>query len=597
MKASSFPLTERIIHTLRRLFRNGDLESTPRKILIALPCILTTIVSLLLVVSLKKGWTIDGATQDWVLHNRAETQIAVQIIAGLMGVAQVSTLRNLANYAARRRLARYPMSLDVINLYSALSTSEINWSLSFASLLAVLAAAFLALGPAAIWAGALTPINIAVELPDQTIAVPKYSSRTAAQWNQSWFTVEPTVTTDGTFTYGAIRNLYGHFINDGSTASSLGGGPTIVRKADNSNYTYHGRSYGVGAAVGLFDKQVVKARRLLSYSYFENGYQSLWRCQYNRSSGSHFELTQTHPHIYVAKASSPIASYNDSGYFVADFGRKGNEIVAAKMFPIDVETWKQNYTAPFSYLVSMAQGDRYSSLDKIQCAGSFIPTKFSIVVDPANKIIKATPHSTHGAVNIDETGFIANKAGDTLAALSLVSTTAFTSVLGDMLNSNVFTLNQSQVAGANGSDAYPIGIASSLQALSDLQLFAAAGAQLVITHDSDRVTVSAQLQAMRIGQGAFIYTNLALNAVVVCLVALQALRTRLWSGMPRLNLADVKSMVIASSRGGRSIAQAVDGRHGTSGGRWVGDAGDRKAGVVKVLLEREEAGPALSMAA
>ena len=58
----------------------------------------------------------------------------------------------------------------------------------------------------------------------------------------------------GKFTYGPARSRFGYFINDGSTASSIKlGAQAITLEADNSNYTYHGRSYGIGASVGIFD--------------------------------------------------------------------------------------------------------------------------------------------------------------------------------------------------------------------------------------------------------------------------------------------------------------------------------------------------------
>jgi hypothetical protein len=582
---------------IRSTLGNEYLEPTPWKIFIFPASFLTMVASILLIASLKNGWHVSGAAYVRITENRASAQIIVQVLAGLLGAAQVSTLRTLVNYSVRRTLARRPMSLDRLNFYNSLVTSQINWSLPPASLLSLLVTILAALAPAAIWAGALTPINVPLANPlIETIAVPAYSNQTQDLWTQSWYTAEPTQCVFGTFTYGTIRSRYSYFINDGSNAFSVDGGPAIMRKGDNTNYTYYGRSYGVGSSVGINDTHLGTSQQLLYYSYSENGYQSLWSCEYNTSSSSTLELLTTDPrNIYLARGSSPIADFLDYGYLVTDLSG-GDNIVAAKSFCTDVDSWKANYSAPYCWIVIMAKGSQFAGLNNIQCAGSVIPTLFQVDVDVVNKVITAIPTSTVDVENIDNTGWIASRAGDTLASLSLVSTTAYTSVLGDMLDSCIFNVRQSGAEKTQDAE-YTRGVAESLQALSDQQLFSYAGAQLIIARDGGPQPVVIQKQAMGIGQDVYIYASAALSAALVLALLLAAIKTRLWHGMPRLNFADVKSTVVASSCGGASIAQAVHAKYMSSGHEWVGNANDRSVGKVEIILRRGSSGLALSTAA
>src|SRR6266566_3046707 len=109
--------------------RREELETPLQKLAIFPASILTTVVSLLLVASLKGDWLINGASYGWIIRNRAGAQIIVQVLAGILGVAQVSTVRSLVSYYTRRTLAHRPITLDGLSLYNSIVTSQVNWSL------------------------------------------------------------------------------------------------------------------------------------------------------------------------------------------------------------------------------------------------------------------------------------------------------------------------------------------------------------------------------------------------------------------------------------------------------------------------------------
>ncbi|RDW57775.1 hypothetical protein BP5796_12576 [Coleophoma crateriformis] len=209
-------------------------------------------------------------------------------------------------------------------------------------------------------------------------------------------------------------------MNDGSTASSLDGSTQSFKKGDNSNFTYHGRSYGMGASVGLVDTKLTIHQ---SSKFFPKVF-----------------IDDT-PVVYLFQSASPLDSTIDSGYYVADFSL-GQNITIAKPF-LDSQAWLANSTKPLVYLDIQGTG-AYEDLKGVQCMSQFIPTKFSVDVDVVKQTITARPNTTQGVKNIDESGALAANAGDSLAGLSLISTNSFVSVLGNMLHNNIFNVKKQQ---------------------------------------------------------------------------------------------------------------------------------------------------------
>lgn len=137
---------------------DANLESCFKKLLLFPPLLLCNGISLFLITGPVDGWTFKGRQYDWISANRATTQIIVQTLASLLGLTLVATVRSLANFWARNWLTQRPMLLDTVAFFSSMTTSQINWSLRGIRLPALLLTALVALVPAAVWAGAITPI-------------------------------------------------------------------------------------------------------------------------------------------------------------------------------------------------------------------------------------------------------------------------------------------------------------------------------------------------------------------------------------------------------------------------------------------------------
>ncbi|KAL1628545.1 hypothetical protein SLS56_005890 [Neofusicoccum ribis] len=450
------------VHELSNRPNNAELVPFSNKSSVFLTIILPTVVSLVLVVSTENGWRIRGQAFDWIEENRATTQIFVQIVAGILGVSQISTLRNLINYSARQKLLQRPVTLDTLNFYSSLTTSQTNWSLPILPLAVVLSTATIAIIPAALWAGALTPVlAVSSETPQLHIPVPVWSNETKNLWEKHWYdrpNTNVTQTPLGIFSYGPYIDRYGFFLNDGSAASTLDGSPQKYKKSDNSNYTYHGRSYGVGSSIGLNDSFLTPDLHIANYTFFETGYLTRFKCIYNTSTEWALEISgtpwsQSLPQVYNVSTSSTLLTTEE--------GRTRSQTAFVAYKPADV--------------LHLAAGSSYALLNATQCTATTTATNFSVAADVSTRLITVSPVAQAAAPDPEPSGLVARWAAETLVPLTWIGSTSFTSVPGDMLYRNVFNVRQ-QPTGEADADRVLRAVEESLDALFDLAMVAQASA-------------------------------------------------------------------------------------------------------------------------
>ncbi|KAB8077640.1 hypothetical protein BDV29DRAFT_198435 [Aspergillus leporis] len=566
-------------------FSDANLESCFRKLLLFPPLLLCNGISLFLIASPVDGWTFKGKQYDWISANRATTQLIVQTLASLLGLALVTTLRTMANFWARNWLTRRPMLLDTVAFFSSMTTSQINWSLPGIRLPALLLTALLALVPAAVWAGAITPI-ITV-LADQTpLSIPtaRWSNASSNLWNNNnWYTYQlqggPRVYSElGTFSYAYHSDRFSYFINDGSTATNTTGTPQRFSKSDNTNFTYYGRSYGMGAAVGLNDT-FTSNPYIQSYDYNDTGYLSRYTCGYDPTFAIQLELT----------TSSPVPVYyvhlpNNDGFFVAS--QQGITLAIAAA---NTHNWA----------FYMGASTKYSILNATFCNATYTPMLFAVHVDLTERLITVKPQETQ--TQVDEftpaPEYIVWSGADTAASLSMIGTTSYTSLIGDMFIRNI---NRTYYATGGNSAVNPLhAMQDTAEVLWDAAYIGASSAQLVIAQEYEIRDVVAQVVAYRIGQPLYIYLITATNAVALLLLAVEAIRTRFWASLPQLDFADVKSTVVASSMGGTAIAEVVKEGYEKMGGWptkkvWRGSRADQLAGDVTVMIAEKENSPCIT---
>ena len=117
--------------------------------------------------------------------------------------------------------------------------------------------------PGALWSGAITPL-IAEKRTTRTLQIPTFQSQNFSaifkEGNSNITQIDgfgPTpvwMTSNGLFTFElSISSIRGTFRGYASSASNLTQPGSFVPKFDETGYHFLGRSYGVGASVGLVD--------------------------------------------------------------------------------------------------------------------------------------------------------------------------------------------------------------------------------------------------------------------------------------------------------------------------------------------------------
>ncbi|KAM3074546.1 hypothetical protein ACMFMG_007976 [Clarireedia jacksonii] len=122
--------------------------------------------------------------------------------------------------------------------------------------------------PAGLWAGAFIPV-LAKASGDTTIRLPQYGNMTSVRERPSEINSSgPTLRNEkGFFTYSPGTLSQGLLSNCLSSETTINGAPRQYARYDNSKFTYLGRSFGVGASVGLVDDHILNDTLATGYTY------------------------------------------------------------------------------------------------------------------------------------------------------------------------------------------------------------------------------------------------------------------------------------------------------------------------------------------
>ena len=296
------------------------------------------------------------------------------------------------------------------------------------------------------------------------------------------------------------------------------------------------------------------------------------------------------------------------------------------------------------------RGGSYLTLNQTQCSVTFIPTLFDISVNLSTSVI--TVHSAGSAPDMDPTarpnatftawkchtlpdtladlenlttgcgnytvqgqpglGNIATRTLRQLNDLSVLDTSLHTSSLGEMFlsliqNEILYYDNTTRYQDWNitdfGSDFFSPNITTNasinthsveqgLKSLIDDSLMAFASAQLVLHYEnSSRVTIgSLTVGAVSVGTKGYVYSLFAFNLLLILILMEEMFRTRCWANLPLFDYNDLKGVIIASSMGGKELANKVVAAHEKSKSVWVADHKDKCASGIRVQLKCREDG-------
>ncbi|KAL1968220.1 hypothetical protein VTN77DRAFT_2055 [Rasamsonia byssochlamydoides] len=523
-----------------------------------------------------KNWT---RPVSYIEDHRSLVGILVQVISHLLGMVYTYALCTTINLSARASFTRHPVSLDSIKLINALCGQRPDLSLPWRGRLTALAFYALTLFPAALWAGAITPVP-ASQTTTEIIQLPAYNKT-------SWLGLGPGGTpatkneAQGIFTFNPAWDLQGLILNSATSASNRTGGPVIRPKLDKTQYSYVNRSYGVGAAVGLTDGLINQAT---SYVYYENGFESSISCIYNRSSAYHLIPSSGQPsnwflHVYEAKGTLPNTPPNAQPQDSVAASIGANPAIVA----IATDTSNgQNYIA------LITDAEQYDPLNYTQCQITFTQRRFLVNVDVKDRIISVAPQDETTWLNETVADLLNQQIIQTLNNIaSSLSTSLYVNPLGSALMDNI--QNVQAVQGVSNASVFA-GIEAVLTSMMDDAMVAFASAQIMLMQDTTPATVLVNSPAYAFGTFRSILAVVVITVLVAFVYGSQWGRTRGWRRLSKFDFMDVKSVIVAASEGGTAIAKEAQALHRSQGTRWYAAADDELVGGICVRLGKSAEG-------
>ncbi|CAD6572545.1 MAG: hypothetical protein ASARMPRED_005446 [Alectoria sarmentosa] len=456
----------------------------------------------------------------------------------------------------------------------------------------------------------------------------------------------------GTFSYTPAYDRGTSMINTAAGVIYDKDAPDGKRpRSDKTGYAYRTRSYGVGSSLGLAQSFSEGYRHPMMYQYQEIGYNASVVCTFNASSQwgitpptdvDKDELPYI-PNIYWAKGATPDgALFWQLQYSAID----DSNVVSMNAHP------NLNSTGKGTVMIATGntQGGPYLTLNQTQCSVAFIPTLFDISVNLSSSVITvdradsapdmdptAQPNATFTAwrchtlldtlASLENSttgcgnytaqgqpglGNIATRALRQLNDLSVLDTSLHTSSLGEMFlsliqNEIVYYANTTKYQDWNITDfssdisspdtttnasITEYSIEQGLKSLIDDSLLAFASAQLVLHYEnSSQVTTgSLTVGAVLVGTRGYVYSLFVFNLLLILTLIEEMFRTRCWANLPLFDYNDLKGVIVASSMGGKELANMVVAAHEKSESVWVADPHDKTASGIRVQLKCRDHG-------
>lgn len=524
--------------------------------------LIPVILSILLVVSDVCNWYMPSYLYTLVDRYRTSIQTVIQVIAAGLAAIEVFAVCRLINLSTRISLTKAPFSLNKLEFRSALSTPTNNWNLPFWMVVSTLLLSNLSAVISALWTGALTPTNT-TSVQNSTVLVPDWSNLSLIQEypseiDKTGLTIR---NTKGYFTYSVGVGMLGSLVSSVNSASPVDGGIRNHGKLDNTGYSYHGRSYGVGASAGLFDDSVLNIFRATNYSYNEVGLDAAVSCIYNDSSLFKIkDLSETA--LFAAQGLLPDSKPSSPEYSVY-LGRGDSSIVAIGVAASPVVFSARRYMA-------IAAGNNYAVLNATQCAVTFTPTLFNVSIDikGRNITVKKLPipqSSASTTPSIDPDHIMAHVVMRQLELISNDLTSFYRSALGDALNASISDYRTS-IMNTKTPTSQPLldkqvaleGLENGVVSLIDDILVAYASAQLMVGGDRLSTPAQVQVSVLRVGSRGYIIATAVITGVIAILVIEEAIRMRQWKVLPEFDYLDNRMLVVSASKGGGALANYAE---------------------------------------
>ncbi|RSL58974.1 hypothetical protein CEP54_007490 [Fusarium duplospermum] len=363
----------------------------------------------------------------------------------------------------------------------------------------------------------------------------------------------------------------GLLLNAVSQASSRDPSTPRHQKLDATGFTYHGRSYGVGSAVGLIQPQLTDdiAGTIKNYSFHEHGYKCQVSCQYNKSS----QLSWFKSDLVT----TPGGIYAPQGFWVNGALPNGvwDGFPTWAVLTEDFATAVAAVNGQSRYMYGFLAGKAYMALNQTQCEAKFSPTRFKVDVDVSAKNISVIPVGT--GIDIDPSRALVNISFHGVGYLSQTLTTLYTSVLGDSFLRNIDNVrarnNRAQTVDQDVLNA----VEESLEILIDDFLGSTGAAQVALRQETKSTQGLVVLEAYRIGNFPIATTTLVLVAIIGFAAIVKFFTLGIWQNIrsrAEPDLLDFKTAIVSVAKGAGSILHPVK--------NWNRDSDGISAGSLKV---------------
>lgn len=547
--------------TVKRLATSADLPDQTwkagwnMKVLIAISALLPLPVCLYLLYRIKLGAGITGPLFQFVQNHRASVQIIVSILSTILSVMNVFVCTTVLKFMWQTRFTESYISIADLKFFEAIVSRRFGLDHPGARTPILLIILLLLTLPAFIWVGSLTPvITTETRSIENGLQIPAYSSASSSNWDQNGFEFlqdcKSYVADQGIFSKCPTASLSGQLLTSASQASMTKqfNSTHLHRKNDDTQYSYAGRSYGVGSCVGFQSFSNDPVPNITSYSYFEPGYQTSVRCIHNSSSGWHLQQIRDGdtgagiPWIYYATGLFPNTHPGGGADFFSVTGLGGDASIVALETRVDEG----------QHVIQLAAGDNYSNLNQTQCWITYTPTLFQVDVTISSRIIVVKPINES---NFDHTGGLAATGTYQLGAVGRINTSLYISLIGQALKSNIDLY---------GVDRFTA-MADSMAAMIDDIFVFVGSAQYYMQNDTQNTNVAVTYNVLKLGNTAYIYAICLICILLLLVTGADMIRTHWWRQLPKFDFTDIPFIISGSAVAGEQIIQCSSkGKHYTS---------------------------------
>ncbi|RDW58771.1 hypothetical protein BP6252_13247 [Coleophoma cylindrospora] len=550
--------------------------------------IVTTTISTLLVYTTVKQKTYSNQLSDTINNHRATTQFFVQAVSHLLGLIHLFVLIRLFNAYTTKYFQQNAISLDCLKWWNSVCQLQLDLSLPMRFLLPLVVVVLLALFPAALWAGAITPVTSEMQ-QSGLFDIPYYGPDPQGQfWNrslvQNLHKLNVSRTPLGSFSYDPSRNVVGSILDAAAAATAPNSTIQTHRKIDNTGYTFQGRSFGAGASVGLATVSTLSPQsKLQNFSFNETSYLATVGCWYNTSMDFHvINQGGTAPNIFsFYHGSGELPSGSDESVLLPGMNDDSEVVILTGNPHNGRNQWG---------IATGVNATTYQQLNQTVCEVSFKPTVFNVLVDVTQKMISVARIEDAPA---DSDFYLDSRSGaignNTVQQVGLVAQTSASALFSPLGNANFNTLQANKLVSPslNSSETSLRGIEASLTSIVDNILLSFSSAQFIIAKDLNGTqpsTMNATFTVLRFGDIRYISVIAILNIIILLLFMFETIRNNIWKDHTTFNYQDLKSIIVGTSIRGKETSEEIKRRLGLKGTKWDGDSNDSRLEDIKVLI-------------